>query len=804
LSKSFRLDHAPNFTRVWRRLFGRGSDRASRALTRLGEIWNGRDAKAREAFRFWLVVRQTTSNAAPCSCGSQERTSTSGCFRACSESQDSDVEDFVVQTYLAQTVLALVEKLFELTSDELIELFGATPFDWGESIRPLLDVDDEKLELLGLNRLDVGIDPFGEIYSVVFPNDSRSSLGEFYTPAALAEYLLERALKFRGVDENSLVLPNALDPTCGSGVFLVVAAKRSLARGVDPVDALAAISGYDLSPFAVLTSRANLLLASTSQVSRRERPAEARRIICKRREKANESILPVYLFDALQNCVPRSPDSETIPDYFDSRRWESEGADRRFEIVLGNPPWIAWDKLSVRYREATKDYWRRYGLFTLSNKEARYGGGKKELAGLMLYASVDLRLASGGVLAFVLPKTLFQTQKSGDGFRRFGELSDDVLPTRSEPFGALALDDFSTLRLFRGVAGKVVALCVRKGERTRYPIPTRRWRARKGRRYVDEAFKARSFDEGVARPLENRPGAPLVFEFANEPIQTPERSPKKIESSVRSDPKKERCDALVERLLEEAENRGVEKRYVAKLGANAAGGSGVFWFQDRESLDLPIVSIRNLGDVGRRKVETLDATLESTLLFPLLRWRDVDEFVARPTSALILIPQDPTTRRGFEPERMKREFPNALEYLSRFETFLRERAAYKRYQGKAPFWSLYNVDESTFARYKVVWRRMDSTLRAAVVQQDENRARPIIPQETLSSVAVESLEEADYLAAVLNSSPTRRRIEAVSVTGSKGFGSPGVLNAVPIPHFDPRDEICLELADYGRIRRLSQ
>ncbi len=798
---------APNFTSVWRRLFGRDSACTRDAFTRLSEIWNARDAKAVDSFRFWRAVRQTASNATLRFVAPQDRLTTFGRSFASFGAQASDVSSFILQTYLAQTILALAEGAFELTPTETFRLFGATPFDWGESIRPFLNVDHTTIKRLGLDRFVVGADLFGETYASLFSNASRSSLGEFYTPPAIAEYLRRRALEFKGVGAESNVLPAILDPTCGSGVFLTASLKGMFARDVDAVDALEALSGYDLSPFAVLTSRANLLFAATSRAPEYDRPQEARRIMRRRQEKKpNESILPVYLFDALRNCVPRADESEAPVDYFDSRRWAKQGANRRFEIALGNPPWISWDKLNVEYREATKDYWLRYGLFTLSGKEARYGGGKKELASLMLRATVDLRLVSGGILAFVLPKTLFQTQKSGDGFRRFGASQNDDSTSRIEPFCALAIDDFSELKPFRGVASKASALYARKGEKTRYPISVRFWRPRKkGRRFVDETFETRSFDEGVAYPLGNKLGAPLVFEFANEPSQTPKHSLEVLESSRRFDQDKDRCAALVERLFKETENQEIARgrSYVAKLGANAAGGSGVFWFQDRESLDAPLVAIRNLGDVGRRKVETFEATLESALLFPLLRWRDVDEFVARPTSVLALIPQDPKTRRGYELERMRRDFPNALEYLTRFETFLRERAAYKRYQSGAPFWSLYNVDESTFARYKVVWRRMDSTLRAAVVQWDQKRARPIIPQETLSLIAVESLEEADYLAAVLNSAPARKRIEAVSVASSKGFGSPSVLNAVPIPRFDPRDERLLELANYGRTRRLN-
>jgi hypothetical protein len=150
---------------------------------------------------------------------------------------------------------------------------------------------------------------------------------------------------------------------------------------------------------------------------------------------------------------------------------------------------------------------------------------------------------------------------------------------------------------------------------------------------------------------------------------------------------------------------------------------------------------------------------------------------------------------------MRRDFPAALAYLTRFETTLRDRAAYRKFQSRAPFWSLYNVDEATFAPIKVVWRRMDSTIRAAVVPFDAERRRPIIPQDTLSTVAVATLDEGDYLAAVLNSTPIRRRVAASSVAGSKSFGSPGAFAALGVPRFVPTSPVCRALAELGRRRR---
>lgn len=48
----------------------------------------------------------------------------------------------------------------------------------------------------------------------------------------------------------------------------------------------------------------------------------------------------------------------------------------RFDFVIGNPPWIAWESMSVEYRAATRSLWERYGLFTLGGTPRRRQEGR--------------------------------------------------------------------------------------------------------------------------------------------------------------------------------------------------------------------------------------------------------------------------------------------------------------------------------------------------------------------------------------------------------------------------------------------
>jgi len=99
----------------------------------------------------------------------------------------------------------------------------------------------------------------------------------------------------------------------------------------------------------------------------------------------------------------------------------------RFDAVMGNPPWIAFRSLEPRYQE----FIRR---LILSNYELVKGRGELithlEIASLFLARAADLYLKPEGIIAFVMPHSLFRADQH-DCLRRqeyrFAEHPDDTL-----------------------------------------------------------------------------------------------------------------------------------------------------------------------------------------------------------------------------------------------------------------------------------------------------------------------------------------------------------------------------------------
>jgi hypothetical protein len=150
---------------------------------------------------------------------------------------------------------------------------------------------------------------------------------------------------------------------------------------------------------------------------------------------------------------------------------------------------------------------------------------------------------------------------------------------------------------------------------------------------------------------------------------------------------------------------------------------------------------------------------------------------------------------------MRSRWPLAYAYLERFRAVLAGRSAYRRYQSDAAFYSMYDVGPYTLAPIKVVWRRMDRRINAAVVERhDDPRLGPkaVVPQETCVLIAADSPDEAHYLCAVLNGVVAGFLVGSHSVRGGKGFGTPSVLEYLRLRRFDAGEPIHTELAAAGR------
>lgn len=95
----------------------------------------------------------------------------------------------------------------------------------------------------------------GTLYEQLLATDARKSSGSHFTPVDVAGGLLDATIQ--GWDRSGP--PEVLDPSCGGGAFLLVAASRLVDRwNLDRTQAVALLSGVDSDPVAVAVAEAAL------------------------------------------------------------------------------------------------------------------------------------------------------------------------------------------------------------------------------------------------------------------------------------------------------------------------------------------------------------------------------------------------------------------------------------------------------------------------------------------------------------------------------------------------------------------
>lgn len=86
----------------------------------------------------------------------------------------------------------------------------------------------------------------------------------------------------------------------------------------------------------------------------------------------------------------------------------------KFDIIVGNPPWIDWKNLPNTYRDRIKSICIEKGLFS---GDSVTGGINLNICALITHVSITNWLEPNGTLAFLMPENLI-FQQTYEGFRR--------------------------------------------------------------------------------------------------------------------------------------------------------------------------------------------------------------------------------------------------------------------------------------------------------------------------------------------------------------------------------------------------
>ncbi len=358
---------------------------------------------------------------------------------------------FVIQTYFALLVKLVIREALDCpgsSREDLILGHFATErgienycsLDWycwplfepEESVAPILHGLEEAIAPYKIQESAAEFvrhydrDCLKQIYHTLIPKQLRHALGEFYTPDWLARLTWQEAISFH--NGTNLTTLRVLDPTCGSGTFLLEAIAKKRNAGADLSQILDTVAGIDINPLAVLTAKTNYLLTVLDLLEERQR-----------------IYLPVFQADVLH--LPQLP----LP---------------KADLIVGNPPWVNWEYMPEPYRLKSQHLWLDYSLFLPRGKGLRFA--KEDISVLITYLAADRLLAEDGLLAFVIRQGVFKSAQNAAGFRRF------QLPN-GQGLKVLRVADLSKLRVFDHAMGSTALFFARKGEKTSYPVPYQLW-----------------------------------------------------------------------------------------------------------------------------------------------------------------------------------------------------------------------------------------------------------------------------------------------------------------------------------------
>jgi SAM-dependent methyltransferase len=273
-------------------------------------------------------------------------------------------------------------------------LFPQVVFDWFEPDDVLLDLILQRLHQF--NFKEITCDLPGFIYEALLERAARNRKGHFLTPPEIVEFMLDRA----GYSSQAIIGESLLDLSCGSGSFLVHAARRlrrelqSALAERSPVERAqryieqvrTKLVGLEINPFACYLARLNLFIQLLDDLALLWHEGKAPEL----------ERLAIYTTNSLE--MPPAPLASDNPTGITETAVLDEAASvktlrQTFRYILCNPPYI------------------NRGIVLQAQRYKEHPFYREVVRGDENFSVLFLRLATyysarGGTLCFICPLNL--------------------------------------------------------------------------------------------------------------------------------------------------------------------------------------------------------------------------------------------------------------------------------------------------------------------------------------------------------------------------------------------------------------
>lgn len=463
--------------------------------------------------------------------------------------------------------------------------------------------------------------------------------------------------------------------------------------------------------------------------------------------------------DELARLHRKLEESGSLP-FFSFGVHFAEAAERGFDLILSNPPWVRahrWPAtvrrlVRSRYEVCRRPGWRRGAELARAPGAV---GAQVDLALLFLERSIRL-LAPGGTLALLLPAKVLRSLYGAGGRRlllretTLAALEDHSLDQRSifraDAFAAAVVASRRTARNDTATAAVQVTMVRRNVPPLRFAI---------------EQDELPILPDDPDSPWLLAPPAARIalrrMQAAGPPLGTRHHVRRGVVTGAN--------DVLLIRSAE------------PKLGGLAWIHAEGYHRADGEPYDR----------------DRFRALVESSMLRPLVRGADLAAWRYSARGHILFLHDDETAAPRPAPPRTAR-------YLARHETELRARSGSG--EATAPG-TLFRLAPDSLGA-KVAWKDIAATLEAVAVPARvrglDGEPVPVVPLNTVYFVSTASDEEAMRLAALLNSLPVRTFARAIAerAKDARFRFLAWTVALIPIPEGWDRSAEAIEMAAIAR------
>lgn len=708
------------------------------------------------------------------------------------------------------------------------------------SLRKVLSV----LSLYRLDKLKHTRDILRDLYQGLVPGKLRQSLGEFYTPDWLVDFTLAKA------NQNSWLEKRALDPTCGSGAFLIALIRQKIteakARNWSNQKTLenicSTVWGFDLNPLAVQTARVNFLMEIADLL--KSCPGEVIE-------------LPVLLADAIYSPAQNPKAHEKVVQY----KIGSQVA--KLDILLPSELALNRERLDLVFSqmgdavdsdfefESVKERLIGYGVISAEEMT----DWEKPLS--YTYGQVlNLHRQNWNGIWFRIVRNFFWSATAGEfdciignpPWVRWSKLPEAyrerVKPT-CEDYGIFSKTkrhggnelDISAMITYavsdKWLKNDGCLAFVLTGTLFKNPSSAgfRTFKIEPSNLNSDYLQPVEVADFKSLKPFEDASNHTVVSIFKKSKTEGKYPVPYGLWTANKGERKAIPSSLDISDVFKTISCEHKEAFPVSELGSPwAILGPGRFdvikylsaecsWTQGRKGITtdlngvyfVPIlqdngklVMVRSRPEAGRKDIGVARTQwIESDLLYPLIKGaRDFEACYLKLLAPdyneerlYTFVPNKSINKQAYkdcETSINNPKLKNTKAWFQGFESVLLDRSTYRRQMSGAPYQAIYNVGDYTFQPWKVVWPEMSSSFYAAVVSSDTmpiNGSRVFIPDHKVYFASFDDKETAYYLCGLLNTETVREWLDSHNVS----IQVANVFKHLDLPKYDEKNTLHVNL-----------